>query len=299
MKIAAGTMLLPGILPAALGCVDPFNVPSDAPPRPAPSADGSEPAPARDAGRPTPDADGPLRAVNPGPEIVDYTPDNAMPGERIRIVGRNLTGDSLRVTDARGMPASFSPAGVTRWLGQTLDAIELVVPAGWQSGPLTVSNGKGAFRGRVFNLGRNLAPAAVGSASSEYGNGWTIARAIDNDLSTSWFASAGDCLSLGPPACRSAPWFLVSFPLPQTVSRVAIRANREYLTGYNFLRGTIQILTASGTILWSGSFDFPSNERDLDVLLPTPIARASSVRFQGEKDEGRGPGLAEIEVFGP
>jgi hypothetical protein len=235
------------------------------------------------------------------PEVLEYQPDNGAPGDTIRIVGFNLSDQSVRITDATGRAASAGRIGTINGSGVILESVELTLPAQWQSGPITISNALGSFRAKVFNLGRNLAtlPGVTATASSEYGEGWTIARGTDNDLYTSWFPAAGDCVSAGPATCTRVPFYQITFPAPQTVGRIALRGNREYTTGYDFLRARFEVLGAAGTPLWSASYELPEPDRDLDITLPMPIPNATAVRFTSERDESEDPGFGELEVFAP
>jgi hypothetical protein len=180
-----------------------------------------------------------------------------------------------------------------------MDTVEFTVPAGWQTGPITVANPKGTYRGKIFNVGRDLANVAgtVASASTEYGGTWTIARGADNLLSTSWFSAHGDCASVA--TCTTIPWFKLTFATPQTIGRIAMRGNREYESGYDFVRGKFEILNPAGAVLWSASYDLPGPDRDLDINLASPVVGAGAVKFTSEKDESDEPGFAEFQAFVP
>ncbi len=235
------------------------------------------------------------------PEVLEYQPDHGVAGDTIRVVGFNLSDQSVRIADRAGQVAPAGRIGMVNGSNVVLETVEFSLPAVWQSGPITVTNALGGFRGRVFNLGRNLAtlPGVVTSASSEYGEGWTIARGADNDLYTSWFPAAGDCISAGPATCSRVPFYQITFPSPQTVGRIALRGNREYTAGYDFLRARFEVLGAEGVVLWSGAYELPEPDRDIDVTLPAAVAEATGVRFVSERDESEDPGFGELEVFAP
>lgn len=240
--------------------------------------------------------------VNPvpgAPQVVDYSPDNGVAGDKILIVGRDLMGDDLKVTDPAGLAATVGPTGTTPWWGGTLQTVEITLPPGWATGPITVSHARGSYRGKIFNVGRNLAqgPGVMLTASSEYGGTWTIARGADNNLVTSWFSRRGDCASR--PTCNSIPWYQVGFATPTTVARIAMRGNREYESGYDFIRGKFELFGTGGAVLWSASYDLPPPDRDLDIVLQAPVPGVTAVRFTSQQDESDDPGFAELEVFGP
>jgi hypothetical protein len=233
------------------------------------------------------------------PEVVDLKPDNGMPGDAIRLVGFNLTGESLTIRDPAGHTTPGAAIGTVNGANAVFESVEFALPGAWQSGPLPITSSAGTFRARVFNVGRNLAllPGVKASASSEYGGTWTIPRGADNDLFTSWFPAAGDCVSAGPPTCHKPAWYMITFPAPQTVTRIALRGYRDYGAGYSFLRGRFEVLGEADAILWARSYDLPVPARDLEVPLPAALAGATAVRFTGEKDESEDPGFGEIEVF--
>jgi hypothetical protein len=95
----------------------------------------------------------------------------------------------------------------------------------------------------------------------------------------------------------TVPFYQIRFAMPETVGRIALRGNREYESGYDFLRVRFDLLTAEGMVLWSRSFELPEPDRDLDIALPMPIARVTTVRFTSERDESEDPGFGELEVF--
>jgi hypothetical protein len=240
--------------------------------------------------------------VNPmpgAPMVVDYTPDNGQPGDKVLIVGKDLDGTGLKISDPKGLPATPGAVGMTTYLGAVLPTVEFTVPQGWSTGPITFANARGSYQGKIFNVGRNLSalPGVMLSASSEYGGSWPMSKGADNILVTSWFTRHGDCASIM--SCTLVPWFKVSFPAPQAVVRITMRGNREYMSGYDFLRGTFELLGAGNAVLWSASYDLPEPDRDLDIALPEAIPGVTAVKFSSLKDESDEPGFAELEVFGP
>ena len=242
--------------------------------------------------------------VPPGPawpEVLDINPDNAEVGQTVRIVGFNISGETLRIADASGRQAGSGRIGTVPGNNQLLETVEFVVPSGWQSGPMVIATAVGTFRAKIFNVGKNLTtlPGTKLTASSEYGEEWTIARGADNDIFTSWFTAEGDCVSRGPMVCMKSPWFMISFAEPQTVRRISLRGNREYVSGYDFLQGRFEILGANQSVLWSSSRLLPEPDRDLDIVLGAPVSGAIAVRFHSERDESADPGFGELEVFGP
>lgn len=234
------------------------------------------------------------------PVVLDYSPDNAMPGDKVLIVATNLMGQTVTVSDSAGHTVDVGATASVNWVGQSADTIEFVVPATFVTGPIIVGNPLGTFRGKTFHVGVNLTrlPGTVLTSSTEYNTGnWSRASGADNDLRTSFFTAHGDCASL--PSCTTKPFYQVTFPQPQTVGRIAMRGNREYASGYDFLRGRFDVLNADGIALWSQSYDLPAPDRDLDIFLPAPIAGAAAVRFTSEADESDEPGFSELEVFAP
>jgi hypothetical protein len=230
------------------------------------------------------------------PEILDYTPDNGVPGDSVTIVGHNLASEAITITGPNGLHVTAMATDSSTWLGQPVDTVTFALPSNWQTGAMVVANSKGSSRGKIFTVGKDLAllSGVTVQASSEYSSSWVKERGMDNDLSTSWFSKGGDCAT--DTSCTSVPWISVTFPSAQSVSRIAIRGNREYASGYDFLRARIDIVGSTG-VLWTGSYDLPDPDRDLDISLPAPVTGATSVKFTSLADESIEPGLSEIEVF--
>lgn len=88
-----------------------------------------------------------------------------------------------------------------------------------------------------------------------------------------------------------------SFAGGQKVGRIAMRGNREYASGYDFIRGKFEVLDGNDAVLWKGTYDLPPPDRDLDIVLPRPVSGARSVKFTSVADESTEPGFSELEVF--
>jgi hypothetical protein len=239
--------------------------------------------------------------VTGAPIISDYSPDNGIPGDTILIIASGLAGQTLDIRDANGTSIAAGALSTISWptVG-TVDTVAITLPANIVTGPLTVGNSFGSFIGKVFTVGSNLTRAAgtVLDSSTEYpAIQWYRASGGDNLLSTSFFTAHGDCASMT--SCTTRPWFKITFASAQTVARIAMRGNREYASGYDFLNGTFQVLGASDAVLWEGTYDLPQPDRDLDITLASPVANALAVNFIGLADESDEPGFSELEVFGP
>ena len=238
-------------------------------------------------------------ASAPGaPTIVDYTPDNALPGTTVAILGTNLIAEPVTITDPAGRNLPVQATATTTWVGASVDSVSVVVPADMTSGVFTASNTHGSFRGRTFNVGQNLArlPGATAVSSTQYNtSNWSTASGWDNNLQTSWFSAHGDCASIT--TCTKIPFFQINFPSPQPVSRIAMRGNREYASGYDFIQGRFEVLDAAGNPLWSEERLLPDPDRDLDIPFFPPVADAAAVRFTSLADQSDEPGFSELEVF--
>ena len=234
------------------------------------------------------------------PTILDYTPDNALPGATISIVGTNFTGAALTITDPLGRNVAVVSTGAITWVGNAAQRVDVVIPADMPSGPFTATNASGSYRGRVFNVGMNLArlPGVTALASTQYNmTNWSTVSGSDNNLQTSWFSAVGDCASTT--GCTHVPTYQVTFPGPQLVARIAMRGNREYATGYDFISGRFDVLGAGGAVLWTTTRLLPDPDRDLDILVSPPVAGAAAVKFTSVSDQSQEPGFSELEVFGP
>ena len=241
-------------------------------------------------------------APAPGaPTIIDYTPDNGLPGSTVSIIGTNLMTEPVTIRDPLGRVIVAQGMGPIAWVGASVERVDIVIPADMTSGILTASNSKGSFRGRIFNVGQNLArlSGATAQSSTQFNaTNWSTASGWDNNLQTSWFSLNGDCAT-GSTTCTTVPYFQVTFPTAQTVARIALRGNREYATGYDFVEGWFELRAADGSTLWKGDYVLPEPDRDLDIVFPTPMAGAASVRFTSISDQSTEPGFSELEVFGP
>lgn len=234
------------------------------------------------------------------PLIYDYSPDNGLPGDTVLIIASGLAGETLTIEDADGNEILPGTIGTISWpTAGTVDTVSIVLPDDIATGPITVGNSLGSYRGKVFSVGMNLTRAAgtVVESSSEYNTtNWGRASGADNLLATSFFTVNGDCAT--NTTCTMVPWYQISFADPQSVSRIAMRGNREYASGYDFVRGTFELLDDGGDVVWDGDYELPGPDRDLDIVLPTPVSGVSSLRFTSLEDESTEPGFAELEVFG-
>jgi len=240
--------------------------------------------------------------VNPAagaPVIYDYSPDNGVAGDKILIIASNLAGQTLTITDANGTELTPGTIGTISWpTAGSPDTVEVTLPDNIATGPITVSNALGSYKGKIFSVGLNLtrATGTTLESSTQYNDTiWSTASGGDNSLATSFFTAHGDCAT--QTTCTTKPHYLITFATDQTVGRIAMRGNREYASGYDFISGDFEVIDASGDTLWSGHYDLPAPDRDLDITLPDPIAGARSVKFTSTADESDEPGFAELEVF--
>lgn len=241
-----------------------------------------------------------VAAIPGAPVIWDYSPDNGVAGDTILIIASNLAGQTLSIEEAGGTTLEAGVLGTIAWpTAGTADTVEVVLPDGVATGPITLTTSLGSYKGKIFSVGLNLTRAngTVVESSSEYNtSSWGRLSGADNLLATSFFTANGDCAT--DATCTTAPWYQVTFASAQTVARIAMRGNREYASGYDFIRGTFEVLDANDAVVWQGTYDLPEPDRDLDIVLPEP-ARGRSVRFTSLADESTEPGFAELEVFGP
>jgi hypothetical protein len=232
------------------------------------------------------------------PVIYDYSPDNGVAGDTILIIASNLSTGTLEITDSNGNTLKPGALSTISWPNAgSADTVEVVLPKGIETGPITVANDLGSFQGKIFTVGHNLTreDGTTLDSSTEYNTGnWSRMSGGDNLLATSFFTAHGDCATVA--TCTTKPWFQITFASDQTVARIAMRGNREYASGYDFLRGTFQVLDASDKVLWKGDYELPEPDRDLDVTLPA-VDNARKVKFLSLADESDEPGFSELEVF--
>lgn len=127
--------------------------------------------------------------------------------------------------------------------------------------------------------------------SSTYNTTYVSARAIDGDLQTSWFTADPD----------TSAFFQITLPLPATVRELRMFGNRQFPTGHDFLSGRFDVFDAAGAVLYtSGVVTLPAPDRDVRLVLPTPVSGARRVRFTATGFEAptSDHGFAEIEVIG-
>ena len=110
------------------------------------------------------------------PVVQDILPASAKPGTAVALTGANFLGVT-RVEFAGGIPAVFTVAGTNR--------IDAVVPAGAQSGPVSVTNPGGTgVSGRTFTVASTL-PQVTGFAPAFGPAGTTVTITGDNLSGTS------------------------------------------------------------------------------------------------------------------
>jgi hypothetical protein len=235
------------------------------------------------------------------PIIYDYSPDNGVAGDKILIIASNLAAQTLTITDANGTALTPGAIGTISWPNAgSADTVEITLPADAATGPITVGNEVGSYKGKILSVGLNLTRAAGTTleSSTQYNTGnWSTVSGGDNSLASSFFTAHGDCATAT--TCTTKPFYQITFADAQTIGRIAMRGNREYASGYDFISGKFEVLDDGGAVLWSGDYDLPAPDRDLDITLPEPVSNARSVKFTSTADESDEPGFSEIEVFAP
>lgn len=113
--------------------------------------------------------------------------------------------------------------------------------------------------------------------------GWPAEKAIDGDVTTSWFTARGDAAAKG-----TKPWIMVTFPEDVTVARVTIVGNREpaWFDGYTILSGLVEFVDASGKQLWVDENEGVGNRRDFEFKPKKPVGKVRSIKFRSTKDQG-------------
>ena len=127
--------------------------------------------------------------------------------------------------------------------------------------------------------------------SSTFNTTYVPARAIDGDLQTSWFTADPDL----------SAFFQITLPSPATVRELRMSGNRQFPSGHDFLSGRFELFDAAGGSLYtSGVVTLPAPERDIRLVLPTPVAGVRRVRFTatGFEVPTADHGFAELEVIG-
>lgn len=118
-------------------------------------------------------------------------------------------------------------------------------------------------------------------------------RAIDGDLSTSWFTEDGDAANLG-----AIPTFELNFPQDVSVTELQMFGNRESPDGFDILKGVFQLFDRAGVELFnSGVVLLPAPDRDITVPVPS-VDGVRRVRFTVTSDESLSAGFSELKVIG-
>ena len=138
----------------------------------------------------------------------------------------------------------------------------------------------------------STAEGAVAFSSTQYA-GYPPSRAIDGDLTTSWFAEDNDAANLG-----ASPWVEVLLPELASVTQVNVRGNREFGTGYDIFTGRIDIYGDDGSLLFTVEVEKTGLNFDVEYELPESQADVRTVRFTSTSDESIEPGISELEVLG-
>lgn len=137
---------------------------------------------------------------------------------------------------------------------------------------------------------------AVASATTTY-SGWPASRAIDQKLTTSWFAAASTCTFSSPwYCCQGLLSFDVTFPADHNVQAIELRGDREYST-YRIFRGRIEVLSAADAVLATANVAFPPPNEDFLYPLPAPVT-ARKVRLVVLTAEASGPAFSELSAWG-
>lgn len=229
------------------------------------------------------------------PKIVDFSPDFGEPGDVVRVLGHFLPA-TLTLSDERGAEVRAEFDGLVVWGSEGgVEFAVFTVPPGWTSGQITIkANGAPPVRGPVFRVSRNAALGAdVRASSSIQDPPRPPARAVDGLLSQSWFTQEYDCVD--DPDCTGTPQLTVTLPQAVRIEHLAIRGNREYRGGFDFLRGRVEIVGSDGAVAFRRPTRHLLPNRDVEVDVPGVIGK--TVRFVSEGDESVNPGLAELEIF--
>ena len=130
-----------------------------------------------------------------------------------------------------------------------LESVELTLPARLAERPHHGDQRAGRLPGQGVQPGPQPGDAAGGAGHRQL----RIRRGLDHrarrrQRPLHQLVPGGRGLRLGRPAppARGSPSYQITFPTPQTVGRIALRGNREYTTGYDFLRARFEVLGAEG-----------------------------------------------------
>lgn len=125
-------------------------------------------------------------------------------------------------------------------------------------------------------------------ASSQNG-GWPARQVNDGNLQRSWFVAAGD----------ESPSIELIFLEDITLREIRLFNPRDFPTGFDFLTGSVTLMTGDRTVLWeSGVFSFDEGEFQDKTLAIPEVEGVRRILFVGETWESNQPALAEISLLG-
>ena len=134
---------------------------------------------------------------------------------------------------------------------------------------------------------------SVQASSTFGGNQFPAQLAVDGQRGTSWFSSGPE--SSGP---TTFLWTGLRDDLISSISVLSKALNDDPSVRRNFGFGsvTVQILNASGAVVFQQSVSLPSTPDPDIVVQPRVIGRAVRLLFSGHEDPGCG-GFSELQVF--
>jgi len=179
------------------------------------------------------------------------------------------------------------------------DVLSARISAPPATGNVTLNaGGSFSYQSSVFgnqvatNINLTLEALPVATASTSFSSTFGPEKAIDGDLSTSWFSAR---------PFVPGQFFELTWSADITAREIQMFGNRSFADGFDFVSGIFQLFDAGGDVLFdSGEVTLPAPDRDI-VINVGEIHDVRRLRFTGTAVERDGifeGGFAELYLFG-
>jgi len=130
-------------------------------------------------------------------------------------------------------------------------------------------------------------------SASSYWPGWEPQKAIDGNLTTSWFTQRGDAAALD-----TQPWIMMAFPQTVTIRRVNVMGNREpaWLHGFTVSAAKMELQDADGKVVWSHEMRGTGEASDFEFIPEKPIEGVKRVKVILRDDEGKQNSYSDVAI---
>jgi len=128
------------------------------------------------------------------------------------------------------------------------------------------------------------------TASSRLCGAYAATKAVDGDATTSWISSSGDG------AVSTFQWTGTQDEFVGNVEIISNAANASRGTDHGFAAVTIQVLDASGTVVFEARVELPGTPDPDVVVYPNIVGRSVLLLLEGHENPS-GSGFSELTVM--